>query len=419
MKLETSPDGTIRWVHELPPHQILTLLAENLRRERTGLHALIAILLNDQILGHDVFNIGRSEERARLSKNAYAQMSGLALGEYREADLRHDLDTFALSLDRAWAGRFTVEAVEGKRRLEGQTYVLKPWVLTGGGTILFAPPKSGKSYMALLMAQSIHTGCDSLWPVQQQPVVFVNLERSRLSLEHRLACVNGVLGLPERTPIPMLNARGQTLSSIATALKGKGTPQVGILDSISRVGAGSMVSDDVANAIVDMLNGLFPSWLAVGHTPRGGDHIYGSVHFEAGQDLGVLVKSHQRDNTLGLMLKATPANDIPPPPPVYYSLEFAEEGDVSGLAHVEEAKKADWPEIALEEAMGTVDRILTWVEDQGRATSTEVAEALHLDVANVSRTFHKSGRFEPAGREGRQVYYQVKKANAPAPPWER
>ena len=410
MKLEKSPDGTVRAVQTLPTGEILTVLAENTRRERTGLHALIAVLLGEGILAHDVFNVGRSEERGRLAKSAYGQIEGLARDAYPEKQLRHDLDVFCMLLERHWEGRFVVEPVAGKRRTQGETYILRPWVLQGGGTILFGPPKSGKSNMALLMAQSINAGVSLLWPVKQQPVRFINLERSKESLAHRLAAVNKVLGLPEETPLPMLNARGQSLSSVAESLRRLPEKGVGILDSISRVGAGSMVSDEVANLIVDMLNNLFPSWLAVGHTPRGGDHIYGSIHFEAGQDLGVQVKSQSRGKELGLMLKATPGNDIPTPPPAYYTLEFVEEGDVSSLAAGRETKARDWPELALTEGMGPIERIETWVEEQTRATAAEIAAALHMDASNVGKVLRLSGRFETAGREGRNTYYQVKRA---------
>ena len=420
MKLERSPDGTVRAAQKLATGEVLTILAENTRRERTGLHALIAILLQDSILAHDIFNVGRSEERGRLAKSAYAQVEGLAKEAYSERQLRHDLDVFCMLLERHWEGRFVVEPLAGKRREQGQTYILKPWVLQGGGTILFAPPKSGKSQMALLMAQSINAGVSLLWPVKKQPVRFINLERSRESLAHRLAAVNMVLGLPEETPLPMLNARGQSLSSIAESIRRLPEKSVGFLDSISRAGAGSMVADDVANSIIDMLNNLFPSWLAVGHTPRGGDHIYGSIHFEAGQDLGVLLKSQMRDNQLGIMLKGLPANDIPTPATAYYTLKFGEQGDVSSLVSVSVGQVRDWPELALSEGMSPIQRIEAWLDEHTRGTTTELAKALHMDAAQVSKFVKHSGKFEPAGKEGRNIFYQVKPrpATPATDPWD-
>ena len=55
----------------LPTGDILGLRARNIRRERTGTHALVAVTLGNSILDSDTFNIDRREDRARLVKAAH------------------------------------------------------------------------------------------------------------------------------------------------------------------------------------------------------------------------------------------------------------------------------------------------------------------------------------------------------------
>ena len=43
-------------------------LLRDLRRDRTGMHGLAAIAWGGKLLRHDTFNLGRAEERTRLTQ---------------------------------------------------------------------------------------------------------------------------------------------------------------------------------------------------------------------------------------------------------------------------------------------------------------------------------------------------------------
>ncbi len=103
-----------------------------------------------------------------------------------------------------------------------------------------------------------------------------------------------------------------------------------ILDSISRAGVGDLNENQPVNRAIDMLNRLAPTWLAIAHTPRADEtHVYGSVHFEAGEDLGVgLIAQTSMDGLLtGVGLRVDKANDLPKNIPLgIHAMEWDERG---------------------------------------------------------------------------------------------
>ena len=73
--------------------------------------------------------------------------------------------------------------------------MLGNYIIKGGGTILFAPPGRGKSWIGLLMACSVDSGVSDVWDVPTaRKCLFVNLERSAESVQRRLGLVNTAMG---------------------------------------------------------------------------------------------------------------------------------------------------------------------------------------------------------------------------------
>lgn len=66
-------EDSIVW-HKNIEGQTLSFRAESLRQERTGLHARVSIAYNNQILAWTLCNIERSDERIRLSNQAYEHL---------------------------------------------------------------------------------------------------------------------------------------------------------------------------------------------------------------------------------------------------------------------------------------------------------------------------------------------------------
>lgn len=404
-------DGRWRAVKTLPTGDTVTVSARDVRDAPTGMHAHIGILFNGTIAAHSVFNVGRDEDRVRLARSAHGVFTrGLAGDAYPVSDLKTDLDLFCLELAEMFHDRFEVTATGAKRIPSGQRFALRPYVLHGGGTILFAPPGAGKSWVTYMMALSVHYGLTTYWPVTQTPVLFVNLERSQSSVEHRFAQLMPIMGI--KGTLPVLHARGQSLSLIAEkcrrAVRDNGYGAV-FLDSISRGGGGSLVKDDVANETVDVLNSICQTWFAIGHTARdSGDHIFGSQHFDAGADLTVKLSSEQRNNLLGIRLEVRKANDIRRPPAEYLALEFNDMTEDSELMDIRPARDHEFPELASDKALSTLEAVELYLTQVGKATTTQIAKEAGVDAGNVSRVLNKTGRFVVVERKGREVYYGVK-----------
>ena len=385
--------------------------AQKISDERTGIHARITILLDGQTLSWSYFNIERSEERTRLANAAYQQIKS---DTYTKEALRLDLDAFCSGLwDFEVAGSIP-ELVAGDSTILPLKFLLNPYVLEGGGTILFSPPGRGKSFTALLWAISIDAGISKLFPVTKSNVLFINLERSRQSVSRRMAMVNMVLGLPASRPLLIQNARGKSLMSVLPACR-KAIKQYGVkcvvLDSISRAGFGDLNENKPVNAIIDSLSSLCDTWLALAHTPRASEgHVYGSVHFEAGADIVIQLSSQIADDgTLGIGYQITKTNDVANPGQRLFALEFGE----AGLSNVRLAKPHEFPEVEGKQKISTLPAIMDYILscDNGEATSTQIADELGFAQPNVSRLLNKSGKFVKTHKEKRSQFYGVKEHN--------
>lgn len=399
---------TIFQESQLESGNCLRLWAESIRKERTGVHATIGITMNGTVLAWSHFNVERDEGRMRLANSAHSHFSDSDRTYCPNGHLKHSLDIFCRGLWAEQVMSMAGELLEGNPDIGPPKQLAGPYIIDGGGTITYAPPGRGKSYLALAMAVSLDSGCDKVWPVQQRRVLFVNLERSRDSVAHRLARINRALGLPERRPLPFINARGRSLSDIedgvAEAIK-QYVCGVLFVDSISRMGAGDLTEATAANRIVDALNNLCPTWLALGHTPRSDDtHVFGSVHFEAGQDVGVRLLSQTVNDTTGIGLDITKANDLPRPPIGVFALEWSQDG----LENIRLARRHEFPEIEAGRPMSLADEIAEYLAMIGRGTGTEVAEAIGRNRANVAMELKRNSRFILIGKEGRQVFYGLR-----------
>ena len=148
-------------------HQIgedtVTLIAEDLREERTGVHGLVKIGLGSTILAHDTFNITRDPDRTRLSNSAAKMMPKTLLDEeYPKERLKHDLDIFLLHAWEVWQGQYDPVLEAGDDDIEIE-WLANGLVMRGGGTILYGPPGFGKSYVAQTASVVIDAGLEFCW----------------------------------------------------------------------------------------------------------------------------------------------------------------------------------------------------------------------------------------------------------------
>ncbi len=397
-------DDAIAWVKKEADFT-LTFKAEKISEERTGVHARVTIVCNRNNLAWSYLNIERAEDRTRLANQASALLKSETYGK---DDMRRDLDQFCAGLWTFHCGVLAPEALSGDDTQTPVKFLLRPYIIEGGGTTLFAAPGRGKSNTALLWAVSIDAGVSVHWQVTQAPTLFINLERSRQSLARRLAAVNRALGLPATRPLLMLNARGRSLADVLPAcrraIKDNGIKFV-VLDSVSRAGYGDLNDNQPTNRIVDALSSLSDSWLALAHTSRANEeHSFGSIMMDAGADICVMLSSQTTDDgTLGLSLEITKQNDIGKQPVSIWAYEFGE----YGLTAVRRAKPHEFPDIEGKAKRSMVDAVMDFIlnSDSGDASPSEISEATGFSRQNVSGLLNDKTRFVQTRTVKNSRYY--------------
>ncbi|RLF30639.1 MAG: hypothetical protein DRN07_08325 [Thermoplasmata archaeon] len=392
----------------LPFDNTLLLQAENIRKERTGVHAKISILLNGAPIAYDTFNITRDKERTSLGNSAAEHFPDNVKATYGKAAIKKDLGLFCSILWQKQIDQQMGKPLTGDETVIPPTFILNPYILRGGGTVMFAPPGMGKSYIAMLMAVSIHNGVSTLWNVKRTKVLFINLERSEESMRRRLALVNRSLGLASTSPMVFLNARGMALNDIVDAAKAT-IKQYGIeivfLDSISRSGLGDLNENISGNRIIDAMSSMTATWFAIAHTPRAdSDHAYGTVMLDAGADIMVKLSTEQQEGTLGVGLEIVKGNDVAKGQMKSYALEFTD----AGLSSARIARPCEFSEINLTRKKSLSVEIKEYLLQVGEATATEIAEVIGRDRPTVSRLIINSELFIKTKREGKNTYYGVR-----------
>jgi hypothetical protein len=386
----------------------MTLTADNIRQERGSCHARVFIKVESHTLAWTSLNVEDDPDRVRLANSAWKNLALPDQKAFKPPDLKHLLDQFCEHLWDAYTERFEAETMAPVEDMAPTEFALRPYVVLGGGTILFAPPGRGKSYTALLMAVSIDAGCSHVWQVDQpRPTLFLNLERARLSLKRRLALVNVALGLPAQRPLLFINARGKGLREVEEAARRSVTKhrvEAVFMDSISRAGLGSLVEDRPANAIIDCLSRICPTWVALAHTPRQDEgHAFGSQMLDAGEDIGVQLLTQLSNNgRLGIGLKVVKANDIAIPPLQVLAYSF----DEYGLSGARLAKTGEFPEIDARKRMTIQEQIREYLLQVGQATAGDVGRELGVSRETASRVMAADTCLTRT-RVGHEVLYSV------------
>jgi hypothetical protein len=393
----------------------LRYVLTDVRRERTGVHAVVSILHSNGTkppswLGHDQFNITRSEERGRLIRAVRKQMGTLAQSAWPEAAMASDLNGVCF-----WAAhhyerqRFRLEQVDPYEEPTPASFALYPYLIANSGTIMFAKGGSGKSYLAMVMGICIATGNDAWWDIEQQPVLYINLERSPRSIALRDHGARKALHVMGPSGISYLHARGRGLRSIAKSALGFAEQHdhrcTVIMDSVSRTQLGTLNADETANEFIDTMNSLGCTWLGIGHTARGADdHIYGATHFQYGADVEVKMLSERQESLLGINLTITKANDIALPKPSYFAFEFGE----SGLQKFRTANASEFPELAGSTA-SAIDRAFDFITEQPESKTNTQALARGLSVSEArANIILQNRRFVKLPREGRLQMYGLR-----------
>ena len=387
--LELSLKGNgVSAVRVLPSGMSLGFYVSSLREERTGVHGKLALTLEKASLGWTVCNIDRDDERTRLANKAFKKLTAEQRKGYELAFYQHDLDYFCYHAWATWLEAFMPRQEAGQNDLVLE-YLLEPYLLGGGGTILFGPPGAGKSYIGMGMAVSIDSGTSDIWPVHKQPALWVNLERSPASVRWRLAHINTALGLPPDRDLMILHARGKRFKDIyGIVLATIARHSIGFVavDSLSRMGVGSLVKDEPINEAIDLLNGLGRTWLALGHTPTSEEgHVYGGNLWTAGADITAQLVSIRRPHLTGIRIEAFKSNDTPIGKPLFYALDF--HPGLIGLKALRLSSLKEFPELAMKGKRDLVDDLCIYLRDVGSATATQAARDLKSPRNRIAEAF--------------------------------
>jgi AAA domain-containing protein len=389
----------------------LTLRAGDVHQERTGVHARLEIIANKVALAWGVINADKDEDRVRLANSAGKQLNNGHGEIYPNAFLKKDLDDFCRGLYDAEIAQFEPIYDAGLEPAPPD-FVLEPFIIRGGGTICFAPPGRGKSWTTMLMAVSIDAGISNIWPVTRSRVLILNLERSATQYMRRIGAINRALALPLDRPIAVLHARGRSLRDVLEGARRfirREHIEVVILDSISRAGMGELNEGGVGTKIMDAMNGLAESWLAIGHTPRAsGEHVTGTMQFDAAADLMVKLSSEQEaDGPLGVGLDLTKRNDIPYYKPRILALEFDR---ALGFIGYREARRGEFPTLEAGRTVSALQQLKDWTLDQvnGLGDATTAARETGLNRATVAVLYGNRDHFVSLGKDGKRALYGVK-----------
>jgi RecA-family ATPase len=298
--------------------------AENFRVERSHQHATCSILYNTLLLEQDDIALHKMEERKKLMNAAHKTLMiaepALDTGrnKYLSATAHRQFLDFIKQAWGKWHDNQSITDTVGSDR-EEIPWLLSPFCTINAGTIIFAPPASGKSWLGLTLAVATDAGSSSLWtPREQGNTLYINLERSPESFERRLGSVNSaLLGEDSRKrPLKMLHGRGKSLTDVGETIQRavkKYNIKLIILDSLSRAGS-SLIDDSAANRTMDALNKFGCAWIAIGHTPRDDSkHVFGSQMFSAAadQEWAVTHRQIENDNRMWQKLHMIKGNDVP------------------------------------------------------------------------------------------------------------
>ncbi len=409
----TVDESGVSYPREVEAGVWYTYRADAIHRTPIGLVARISLLDERRYsLVFDMLPLDNLRARGDFAKEIFRRLPDSYKKVYPEREVRKDVDGFCESVWPLWVGRYRAKETEGDLMMPPPEYVLPPYILEGAGTIIFGPPERGKSYISMAMAISMDAACDYLWECKQKKVLFLNLERSEDSIRRRLTKVNMALGLPPERPLLVMNARGRRLGDLIEAIREdvrEKNVEVIILDSLSRVGMGSLTEDAPANDAMDALNQL-GTWLAVGHTSRADStHVFGSQMFDAAADVILQVKTQRVGaEKLGIGLQVTKANDIPRAPFRRLALCF----DKYGLSEMREAGENEFLELVPPQALNVAGEIFDYLLEAGKATPSQIASDTGHARAVISKVL-RDQRFIQLAKDGRFTMYGVRQAARP------
>lgn len=355
-------DGGLQATHDAGD-VVVKLHAEDIRQQRTGIHAQLTVAIDSSIIAWDLINVEKDAQRRTLAGHAFgeAKQRKLLPGDYSRATLEHELMLFARGLWAAWIGDISGEDVEGDKEPSAPPWAVPGLVLDGATAIWAGDAGANKSTLLRLVAQSLRYGVNDVIPVRNQAmVVWVNAEEPPAEHSRQVGNINQALGLDRDSDMFTLDARSLSITDLAPrieqAVKYSAAEHV-FIDSLSRMARGMNLNENAtATLLIDSLAGLPTSVTWIGHTGHEyRERLAGSKHFENAARLMVLVKSRQSADgvspelTRGVRATVYKANGAVMTEPMFWTLDYHRD---YGLMKVKMADRDDWPLLHCDAANG-------------------------------------------------------------------
>jgi len=290
------------------------------------------------------------------------------------------------------------------------SFLIDPYVLRNGVSLLFGPGGTGKSMIALAMALSVSTGRTVFGrkPTRVGPVLYLDYEDSIETHELRMTALMAGMGIePEERIHPIEHLRpSQPVSRMRRDLLGiirDLQPALIIVDSVGLARGGDAMGSEETIRLFSTLASLGTAVLGIDHMTkddvRGGKMVtpYGSIYTVNSVRLAWSIKAadlSDDDNTYVNLIQ-TKRNNVARHQPTGAHLQFVneqvgfgEDGDIFQpvLKQVVVKNTDMWSD---PEAKSTIDRAVEWLGMNGKASGPEIATALGVDVQSLGKALRR------------------------------
>lgn len=357
----------------------LTLRVRNLRLDRDGYPRGVVAMIVDTTAVHSTrLETDDADERHRFVNALYGTRRELRDGgmsrsgtspklgseiikEFPPEDCEHEFMLWSRALWNAYIGPTSGKDVEGDDEPSAPPWAVPGLVMAGATCIWAGDAGANKSTLMRLTCQSLTHGVYDVIPIRdQERSIWVNAEEPDVEHTRQLGNVNAALGLPRRTPMFTIQARGMRIDDLAYRLE-KAVRETGaqhvFIDSLSRLSRGMSLNDnDTATMLVDSVSGLGTSVNWIGHTGwENRTRLAGSRHFENAARVMVLVQSRvsiggvSPELTRGVRTTVTKANGAIVTDSMYWTLGYHRQ---HGLLSARMAPETEWPALRCAAVVG-------------------------------------------------------------------